>query len=292
MGLAGKTLFITGASRGIGLAIALRAARDGANIAIAAKTATPNPKLSGTIYTAAEEIERAGGKALPLVVDVRDEATVKGALDQTAQKFGGIDIVVNNASAISLTTVADTDMKRFDLMHQINARGTFVISKWAIPYLEKAANPHVLMISPPLDMKEKWFAPHTAYSIAKFGMSLVVLGLAGELRAQGIAVNALWPRTTIATAAIKNLLGGERVMRMSRSPEIMAEAAYRIFAKPAKSFTGNFLIDDSFLYGEGVTDFDRYRVDPTKDLASDFFLPADSAPPPNVHTVETYGDRR
>ena len=185
MSLAGKTLFITGASRGIGLAIALRAARDGANIAIAAKTAAPHPKLAGTIYTAAEDIERAGGKALPLVVDVRDETLVKNALDETAQKFGGIDIVVNNASAISLTGVADTDMKRFDLMHQINARGTFVVSKWAIPYLAKAANPHILMISPPLDMKEKWFAPHTAYSMAKFGMSMVVLGLAGELRAAG-----------------------------------------------------------------------------------------------------------
>src|SRR5579872_264863 len=276
MGLAGKTLFITGASRGIGLAIALRAARDGANIAIAAKTATPNPKLSGTIYTAAEEIERAGGKALPLVVDVRDEATVKGALDKTAQKFGGIDIVVNNASAISLTTVADTDMKRFDLMHQINARGTFVVSKWAIPYLEKVANPHILMISPPLDMKEKWFAPHTAYSMAKFGMSLVVLGLAGELRAKGIAVNALWPRTTIATAAVNNLLGGDALMRASRTPEILADAAYRIFLKPARDFSGNFLIDDSFLAEEGVTDFDRYRVDPAQALRVDFFVPEDS----------------
>ncbi|HVU40145.1 MAG TPA: NAD(P)-dependent oxidoreductase, partial [Xanthobacteraceae bacterium] len=257
MGLAGKTLFITGASRGIGLAIALRAARDGANIAIAAKTATPNPKLSGTIYTAAEEIERAGGKALPLVVDVRDEATVKGALDQTAQKFGGIDIVVNNASAISLTTVADTDMKRFDLMHQINARGTFLVSKWAIPYLEKAANPHILMISPPLDMKEKWFAPHTAYSMAKFGMSLVVLGLAGELRDKGVAVNALWPRTIIATAAIKNLLGGEERMQQARKPDIMADAAYAIFNTQARELTGRFLIDDTFLFERGVTDFEH-----------------------------------
>jgi citronellol/citronellal dehydrogenase len=193
--LAGRTLFITGASRGIGLAIALRAARDGANIAIAAKTEKPHPKLAGTIYTAAQDIERAGGKALPLVVDVRDEATVKAALAQAADRFGGIDIVVNNASAIALTAVVDTDVKRFDLMYQINTRGTFVVSKWAIAYLEKAVNPHILMISPPLDMKEKWFAPHTAYSIAKFGMSLVVLGLAGELRTKGIAVNALWPRT-------------------------------------------------------------------------------------------------
>ena len=204
LSLAGKTLFITGASRGIGLAIALRAARDGANIAIAAKTEKPHPKLAGTIYTAAEEIERAGGKALPLVVDVRDEAIVKDALSQTAARFGGIDIVVNNASAIAVTSVVDTEMKRFDLMHQINARGTFVVSKWAIGHLEKATNPHILMISPPLDMKEKWFAPHTAYSMAKFGMSLVVLGLAGELRPKGIAVNALWPRTVIATAAVQN----------------------------------------------------------------------------------------
>src|SRR6204780_407426 len=239
MSLAGKTLFITGASRGIGLAIALRAARDGANIAIAAKTTQPHPKLAGTIYTAAEDIERAGGKALPLVVDVRDETMVKDALDRTSQKFGGLDIVVNNASAIQLTSVADTDMKRFDLMHQINARGTFVVSKWAIPYLEKAGNPHILMISPPLDMKEKWFAPHTAYSMAKFGMSLVVIGLAGELRAKGIAVNALWPRTVIATAAVKNLLGGDAMMRQARKPDIVADAAYAVFSKPSREFTGH-----------------------------------------------------
>ncbi len=291
MSLAGKTLFITGASRGIGLAIALRAARDGANIAVAAKTAQPHPKLEGTIYTAAEEIERAGGKALPLVVDVRDEAAVKDALDRTAQKFGGLDIVVNNASAIQLTSVAETDMRRFDLMHQINARGTFMVSKWALPYLEKAANPHILMISPPLDMKEKWFAPHTAYSMAKFGMSLVVLGLAGELRPKGIAVNALWPRTIIATAAIKNLLGGETRMRQARRPEIMADAAYAAFTSPARELTGRFLIDDNFLAERGVTDFERYRVDPTQPLAQDFFLPADVPPPPHVQTVENYGDR-
>src|SRR3984885_12056 len=236
MTLSGKTLFITGASRGIGLAIALRAARDGANIAIAAKTAEPHPKLAGTIYTAAQDIERAGGKALPLVVDVRDEAMVREALDKTAQKFGGIDIVVNNASAIALTNTTATDMKRFDLMQQINARGTFMVSKWAIGYLEKAANPHILMISPPLDMKEKWFAPHTAYSMAKFGMSLVVLGLAGELRGKGIAVNALWPRTIIATAAVNNLLGGSALMRAARKPEIMADAAYAGFAGPGREF--------------------------------------------------------
>ena len=282
MSLSSKTLFITGASRGIGLAIALRAARDGANIAIAAKTAQPHPKLSGTIYTAAEEVGRAGGKALPLVVDVRDEALVRDALDRTAQTFGGIDIVVNNASAISLTSVANTDMKRFDLMHQINARGTFMVSKWAIPYLAKASNAHILMIAPPLDMKEKWFAPHTAYSMAKFGMSLVVLGLAGELRAKGIAVNALWPRTLIATAAVRNLLGGEAMAQRGRKPEIVADAAYAIFAKPAHEFTGRFLIDDNFLAENGVTDFDRYRVDPAQQLASDFFVPDDIPPPRGV----------
>jgi citronellol/citronellal dehydrogenase len=283
--LAGKTLFITGASRGIGLAIALRAARDGANIAVAAKTETPHPKLTGTIHTAAEEIEKAGGRALPLVVDVRDEAAVCDAIARTAQHFGGIDIVVNNASAIALTRARDTDMRRFDLMHQINTRGTYLVSVCAIPYLEKAARPHILMLSPPLDMKEKWFAPHTAYSIAKFGMSLVVLGLAGELRSKGIAVNALWPRTTIATAAIKNLLGGEEIMRRSRSPDILADAAHRIFQKPA-SFTGNFLIDDSFLAAEGVTDFERYRIDTSVPLAPDFFVPDDSLPPPGVEIGE------
>jgi citronellol/citronellal dehydrogenase len=283
--LAGKTLFVTGASRGIGLAIALRAARDGANIAIAAKTEAPHPKLTGTIHTAAAEIEKAGGRALPLVVDVRDEQAVRDAIARTAQHFGGIDIVVNNASAIALTKAADTDMRRFDLLHQINTRGTYLVSVCAIPYLEKATHPHILMLSPPLDMKEKWFAPHTAYSIAKFGMSLVVLGLAGELRPKGIAVNALWPRTTIATAAIKNLLGGDEIMRRSRSPDILAEAAQRIFTKPA-SFTGQFLIDDSFLAAEGVTDFEPYRIDPSVPLAPDFFVPDDSVPPPAVEIGE------
>ena len=279
MSLSGKTLFITGASRGIGLAIGLRAARDGANVAIAAKTETPHPKLEGTIYSAAEAIEKAGGKALPLVVDVREEETVKKALDQTAAHFGGIDIVVNNASAIQLTPVALTDMRRFDLMHQINARGTFMVSKHAIPHLLKAPNPHILMLSPPLDMKEKWFAPHLAYSIPKFGMSLCVLGLAGELRPKGIAVNALWPRTTIATSAIKNLLGGDAIMRASRTPDILADAAYAIFQKPARGFTGHFLIDDTFLSGEGVTDFEHYRVDMTVPLMTDFFVPDDVPEP-------------
>ena len=280
MSLKGKTLFITGASRGIGLAIALKAAADGANIAVAAKTVEPHPKLEGTIHTAAAEIAKAGGRALPIAVDVRHEASVQAALDETADKFGGIDIVVNNASAIQLTAVTATDMRRYDLMQQINARGTFMVSKFAIPYLTRRENPHILMLSPPLDMAEKWFAPHTAYSIAKFGMSLVVLGLAGELRGK-VAVNALWPRTTIATAAIKNLLGGDTMMRRSRKPEIIAEATYRIFQKP-KSFTGNFLIDDSFLAGEGIHDFDRYRVDPSQPLQVDFFVPDTSRPPEGV----------
>src|ERR1700746_276877 len=277
-----RTLFITGASLGIGLAIAWRAARDGTNIATAAKTDQPHPKLPGTIFTAADEIAKAGGHALPLVVDVRDEAQVKSAIEKTVAAFGGIDIVVNNASAVQRTPVVDTDMRRFDLMHQINTRGTFMVSKYAIPHLEKAPNPHILMNSPPLDMKEKWFAGSTAYSIAKYGMSLVVLGLAGELRDKGIAVHALWPRTTIATSAIKNLLGGDRVMRMSRTPAIIADAAYLIFQKPARSFTGNFLIDDTFLAAEGITNFEKYRVDAREPLAPTFFVPDDAAPPPGV----------
>jgi citronellol/citronellal dehydrogenase len=278
-GLAGKTLFITGASRGIGLAIALRAARDGANIAIAAKTAEPHAKLPGTIFTAAQEIEAAGGKALPLMVDVREEAQVAEALAKTAAQFGGIDIIVNNASAIALGGSQQIDMKRFDLMQQINARGAYMTTKLAVPYLAKSANPHVLMLSPPLDMKEKWFAAHTAYSMAKFGMSLAVLGLAGELRSAGIAVNALWPRTTIATAAVNNLLGGEKLMRASRKPEIMADAAHAIFMTPSRDLTGRFLIDDVFLSENGVSDFDVYRVDPTSPLAPDFFVPEDTPVP-------------
>jgi citronellol/citronellal dehydrogenase len=282
MSLMGKTLFITGGSRGIGLEIALAAARQGANVAIAAKTETPHPQLPGTIHTAASEIVSVGGRALPLAVDVRDEAAVKAAIQHTVEAFGGLDIVVNNASAISLTPVETTDMRRFDLMHQVNTRGTFMVSKYAIPHLAKSSNPHILMMSPPLDMRAKWFAPHTAYSIAKYGMSLVVLGLAGELHPKGIAVNALWPRTTIATSAIKNLLGGDEVMRMSRTPEIIADAALRIFAKPAKEFSGNFLIDDTFLADEGITDFEHYRVDPSRPLAGDFFVPDDDEPPPGV----------
>lgn len=284
--LAGKTLFITGASRGIGLAIGKRAARDGAQVVVAAKTAEPHPKLEGTIYTAAEQIEAAGGKALPLVLDVRDEVQVKEAIERSVAHFGGLDIVVNNASAIQLTNSQQTDMKRYDLMQQINTRGTFMVSKYAVPHLAQADNPHILMLSPPLDMAEKWFKDHTAYSIAKYGMSLCVLGLAGELRPQGIAVNALWPRTTIATAAIKFALGGDAMMRASRTPDILADSAYRIFTKPAGSFTGEFLIDDTFLASEGVTDFDQYRVDPTQRLSPDFFVPDDSIPPASLDPLE------
>jgi citronellol/citronellal dehydrogenase len=282
MSLQGKTLFVTGASRGIGLAIALRAARDGANVVIAAKTAEPHKHLPGTIYTAAEEIEKAGGKALPLVVDVRDEASVMAGVEQAVARFGGIDICVNNASAIQLTGTLQTEMKRYDLMNQVNARGSFLTSKACLPHLKKAANPHVLMISPPLDMNPRWFAGHTAYSMAKYGMSLCVLGMSAEFAADGVAFNALWPRTGIATAAIQFALSGDEGMRRCRKPEIMADAAYGIFNKPARQFTGNFLIDDSFLYGEGVRDFDPYRVDPSQPLMPDFFVPEDSKPPPGV----------
>ena len=282
MSLKGKTLFITGGSRGIGLAIAIKAARDGANVTIAAKTAEPHPKLEGTIYTAAAEIEAAGGKCLPLMVDIREEEAVVAAIAKTAETFGGIDILVNNASAISLTNTQMTEMKRFDLMHQINTRGTFMVSKYAIPHLAKAENPHILMLSPPLDMSMRWFAPHLAYSMAKYGMSLCVLGLAGELAPKGIAVNALWPRTTVATAAVKNLLGGDKMVQASRTPDMLGEAAWMVFNKPSREFSGNFLIDDSFMAGEGVTDFTPYRVDPSVPLMPDFFVPADSKPPQGV----------
>jgi citronellol/citronellal dehydrogenase len=277
-----KTLFVSGGSRGIGLAIALRAARDGANIVIAAKTGEPHPKLKGTIYTAADEVRAAGGKALPILCDIREEAQVMAAVDQTVAEFGGIDICVNNASAISLTDSQGTDMKRFDLMMDINTRGTFMVSKYCIPHLKKSDNPHILMLSPPLDMKTKWFEHSTAYTMAKFGMSMCVLGLAGELKAAGIAVNALWPRTTIATAAVGNLLGGDAMMRASRKPEIMADAAHMIFIKPAHEFTGKFCIDDKLLYAGGVRDFEPYRVDPSVSLMSDFFVPDDDVPPPGV----------
>jgi citronellol/citronellal dehydrogenase len=270
--LQGKTLFITGASRGIGKAIALRAARDGANVVIAAKTAEPNPKLPGTIYTAAEEIEKAGGKALPCIVDVRDEAQVVEAVKQAVAKFGGIDVCVNNASAISLTGTLQTPMKRYDLMHQINTRGTFLCSQACLPYLLKAKNPHILNLSPPLNFEEKWFAPHVAYTMAKFGMSLCVLGMAGEFRSQGVAVNALWPRTVIATAAVQNLLGGDEVMKGSRSPDIMGDAAHVILTRPSRECTGNFFVDDEVLRSAGVTDLSKYQSVPGAELIPDFFV--------------------
>lgn len=282
MSLKGKTLFVTGASRGIGLAIALRAARDGANVVIAAKTADPHPKLPGTIYTAADEIAAAGGQALPLVVDVRDEANVQDAVEKAVERFGGIDICVNNASAISLTGTLSTDMKRYDLMHQINTRGTFLTTKTCIPYLKKSENPHVLMLSPPLDMSPRWFGPHVAYTMAKFGMSMCVLGMAEEFKSDGIAFNALWPRTGIATAAIQFALTGEEGLKHCRTPEIMADAAYAIFNKPSRELTGQFLIDDTFLYGEGVREFDHYKVDKAATLMPDFFVPESSEPPPGV----------
>jgi len=279
MSLAGKTIFITGGSRGIGLAIAVRAARDGANIAIAAKTAEAHPKLPGTIYTAADEIEKAGGNALPLLVDVRDEHRVVDALAQTADKFGGIDIVVNNASAINLSGSTEMEMKRFDLIQSINMRGTFLTSRSAIPYLRKAANPHILSLSPPLDLRANWFAQHLPYTISKYGMSMVMLGMAEEFRADGIACNALWPRTTVATAAVEFALGGEQMMRSSRRPEIMADAAYAIFNRSSRDFTGQFVIDDAVLAEEGVSDFSGYRYDPTQELTVDIFVdPADAHP--------------
>ncbi|RMD96858.1 MAG: NAD(P)-dependent oxidoreductase [Deltaproteobacteria bacterium] len=273
--LAGKTLFITGASRGIGKAVALRAAADGARIAIAAKTEHPHPKLPGTIYTAAEEIQAAGGEALPLVVDVRSEEMVAAAIEKTVTHFGGIDILVNNASAISLTSTEATEMKRFDLMHQINTRGTFLCTKLAIPHLRKAENPHVLNMSPPLRMEPRWFAPHVAYTMAKYGMSMCVLGMAEEFQAEGIAFNALWPRTTIATAAVRNLLGGEEMIQRSRKPEIVADAAWFILTRKSRECTGNFFIDEEVLTQEGITDFRNYQVDPNlspSELMIDFYV--------------------
>lgn len=272
--LAGKTLFITGASRGIGLAIALRAARDGANIVVAAKTKDPHPKLPGTIYTAAEEIEKAGGRALPCVCDIRDEAQIHAAVNEAVKTFGGIDILVNNASAIGLTPTLATPMKRFDLMHQINMRGTYACTQACIPHLAKAQNPHVLTLSPPLSItgNPSWWGPHVAYTMAKYGMTLCVLGHAEELRSEGIAVNALWPRTIIATAAVQNLLGGDATIRGSRKPEIMADAAHYVLSQPSRSFTGRFCIDEDVLRTAGVTDFSSYAVDPTAALITDLFV--------------------
>lgn len=273
--LKGKTLFITGASRGIGKAIALRAARDGANVVIAAKTAEPHPKLPGTIYTAKEEIEKAGGKALACIVDVRMEEQIRAAVDEAVRTFGGIDILVNNASAISLTGTVETPMKRFDLMHGINTRGTFACSQACIPHLAKSENGHILNISPPLNMEARWFAPHVAYTIAKYGMSLCVLGMHEELRHLKIAVNALWPKTVIATAAVENLLGGESVVKGSRKPDIMADAAHAILTRKSTEFTGNFTVDEDVLRSAGVKDFSTYAVTPgmkDSELIGDYFL--------------------
>lgn len=267
--LANRTLFISGASRGIGLAIALRAARDGARVAIAAKTAETNPKLPGTIYTAAKAIEEAGGKALPLVCDIRDEAQVRDAVAKTVEAFGGIDVCVNNASAISLTGALETPMRRFDLMHQVNARGTFLVSQACLPHLLESKRGHILTLSPPLTLEPRWFGPHVAYSMAKYGMSLCVLGLAAEFEGK-VAVNALWPRTTIATAAV-NMLGGDDLMRASRKPDIMADAAHAILTR-GLDYTGHFCVDEDVLREAGVTDFMPYRVDPAVEPTPDFFV--------------------
>lgn len=273
MSLKGKTIFMSGGSRGIGLAIAMRAARDGANVVIAAKTAEPHPKLPGTIYTAAKDIEDAGGKALPVVCDVREEENVQRAVDAAVEKFGGIDICINNASAISLTPTAMTPMKRYDLMNQVNARGTFLMSKLCQPHLKKSSNPHILNLAPPLDMHPKWFARHTAYTMAKYGMSMCVLGMAEEFKPMGIAVNALWPMTSIDTAAVRNVLGGDSMAKMSRTPDILADSAHIILSSDAKANTGNFYIDELVLRENGVTDMGQYSQ-PGYDgpLMADFFV--------------------
>lgn len=270
--LKGKTLFISGASRGIGLAMALRAARDGANVVVAAKTKDPHPRLPGTIFTAAEQIEAAGGKALPCVVDIRFEEQVEQAIGKAVDTFGGIDILINNASAISLTDTLTTSMKRYDLMHQVNTRGTFLCSQKAIPHLKKADNPHILNISPPLNMSPRWFGPHVAYTMAKYGMSMCVLGMAEELRGDKIAVNALWPRTAIATAAVQNLLGGDEAIKRCRTVEIMADAAHAVLCSDSSTNSGQFLIDEEILREAGCTDFDRYAVEAGNELMPDFFL--------------------
>ena len=269
--LAGKTMIVSGGSRGIGLAIALRAAQDGANVALIAKTAEPHPRLEGTIYTAAKEIEDAGGQALPIVGDIRDDEGVAAAVAQTVQQFGGLDLVLNNASAINLSGTEALDMKRYDLMQDINTRGTFLLSKLSVPHLKKAANPHVLTLSPPLSMSPKWFANHAAYTIAKYGMSMSTMGMAEEFRGDGVAFNTLWPRTIIATAAVQNLLGGDEAMRRSRKPEIMADSAHAIFTRPSRECTGNFFIDDEVLAEEGVTDLSVYGYG-EGELAQDLFL--------------------
>lgn len=270
--LRGKTLFITGATRGIGKAIALRAARDGANVAVVGKTDAAHPKLPGTVAESVREIEAAGGKAIACVADVRFEEQMAAAVDATVQAFGGIDVLVNNASAISLTSTESTELKRFDLMYGVNTRGTFLCSKLCIPHLRRAQNPHILMLSPPLTHEARWFAPHLAYSIAKYGMSLCVLGLAEELKKDGIAVNALWPRTVIRTAAVQNLLGGDATMARARSPEIVADAAHVVLTSPSRERSGQFLLDEAVLRGAGVTDFSQYSDVPDAELLPDFFV--------------------
>jgi citronellol/citronellal dehydrogenase len=278
MNLNAKTLFISGASRGIGLAIALRAARDGANVALIAKTAEPHPKLEGTVYTAAEQIEAAGGRALPIVGDIRDEQQVADAVVQTVERFGGIDVCVNNASAINLARTEALELKRYDLMQDINVRGTFAVSRACIPHLRGRENPHILTLSPPISLEERWLGPHIGYTLAKYGMSLVALGLAAELREDGIASNALWPRTLIATAAVQNLLGGDAAMERARRPEIYADAAYAILTRPSRDCTGNTYLCEDVLAEEGVTDFSPYSYVPGAELAVDLFV--DAADPP------------
>lgn len=271
--LAGRTLFISGASRGIGLAIALRAARDGANVALIAKTAEPHPKLEGTVYTAAEQIEGAGGRALPVVGDIRDEEQVAAAVAQTVERFGGVDICVNNASAINLSGTEALEVKRYDLMQEINTRGTFVVSRACIPHLKASENPHVLTLSPPLNLDPAWFRDHAAYTVSKYGMSMLTLGMAEEFRERGIAFNALWPRTMVATAAVRNLLGGEEAMARSRRPEVVADAAYTVFTRPSRECTGNFFLAEDVLAEEGVTDLGRYSYGGSDaELAPDLFL--------------------
>ncbi|TAH02595.1 MAG: NAD(P)-dependent oxidoreductase [Sphingobacteriales bacterium] len=270
---ANKNVFITGASRGIGKAIALRLAKEGANIIIAAKTTEPNPKLDGTIFTAAEEITKAGaGKVLPLQLDIRYEENIAKAVQTAVEALGGIDILINNASAISLTTTEQTEAKRYDLMHGINVRGTFFMSKACIPFLKKAVNPHILNLSPPLNMDAQWFGKHLAYTMSKYGMSMVAMGLAEELKPHRIAANALWPKTTIATAAVQNLLGGDFLMQRSRTAEIVADAAYYILQRPSYQCTGNFFIDEEVLQAEGITDFAHYAVNPDNKLMPDLFI--------------------
>jgi citronellol/citronellal dehydrogenase len=272
MTLEGKTLFISGGSRGIGLAIAIRAARDGANVALIAKTAEPHPKLEGTVYTAARQIEAAGGHALPIVGDIRDEARVAQAVAQAVERFGGIDVCVNNASAINLSGTEELEIKRYDLMQAINTRGTFVVSRTCIPYLKRSPNPHILTLSPPISLEPRWLGPHLGYTIAKYGMTLCALGFAAEFRADGIASNALWPRTPIATAAVQNLLGGDEVMARARKPELYADAAYAVITKPSRDYTGHALLCEDVLAAEGITDFDRYAYRPGAEPLADLYV--------------------